>query len=453
MLEKLRTCIREQELMRPGDRVGVAVSGGADSVGLLRGLLELRDELGVVLSVAHFNHKIRGAEADSDEEFVRQLAERLGLQFHCGSGDATVHAREHKLSLETAARELRYGFLRGLLTGGALDKVATGHTMDDQAETVLMRLVRGAGTKGLAGIYPAQKVGDSGAIVRPLLRARRGEVEDYLRGLGQDWRDDPTNRDLRHLRNRVRHQLLPLLEREFNPAIAEVLSNMAQMAREEQEQWQRELETLLPQVFALNREGGGVIHLRLLEQHPVATRRRLLRAAGEALGIRTDFEHIDGLLRLCSSQGPRAGKTFELPGGWRASVAGGELVLEKAGARRALRDYAYRLPVPGEVRVPEAGSLVRARVAASNQALNPGALARELMVRNWRPGDRFWPEHCKGPKKLKELLQEKGVPQAERAAWPVVVSNTTIVWVRGLPPAAEFACGGEGIVIEELASD
>jgi tRNA(Ile)-lysidine synthase len=450
MLEKLRAYIRERELVRPGDRVGVAVSGGADSVGLLRGLLELRDELGVVLSVVHFNHKIRGAEADADEEFVRQLAARFGLDFHGDSGDATMHAREHKLSLETAARELRYGFFRRLLTNGVLDKVATAHTMDDQAETVLMRLVRGAGTKGLAGIYPVQKVGEA-SIVRPMLAVRRREVEGHLRALAQDWREDPTNRDLRHLRNRVRHQLLPLLEREFNPGIAEVLSNLAQMAREEQEQRQREVESLLPRVFTSSGEEGGVIRRDALEQHPVATRRRLLRAACEALGIRTEFEHIDGLLRLCSSKGSK-GKTFELPAGWRARVAEPELLLEKAGKHRQPRDYEYPLPVPGEVRLEETGSLVRARVAAGNQALDRHALAAKLVIRNWRPGDRFWPAHSKGPKKVKELLQEKGVPQAERAAWPVVVSNGIIVWVRGLGPPAEFVCDGEGVVIEELAS-
>jgi tRNA(Ile)-lysidine synthase len=192
-----------------------------------------------------------------------------------------------------------------------------------------------------------------------------------------------------------------------------------------------------------------VIRRDALEQHPVATRRRLLRAACEALGIRTEFEHVDGLLRLCSAQASK-GKTFELPAGWRARVADRELLLEKAGNHRQPRDYEYHLPVPGEVRVEETGSLVRARVAAGNQALDRRALAGELVIRNWRPGDRFWPAHSRGPKKVKELLQEKGVPQAERAAWPVVVSNDTIVWVRGLPPPAEFGCEGEGVVIEEL---
>jgi tRNA(Ile)-lysidine synthase len=346
---------------------------------------------------------------------------------------------------------LRYSFFRRLLTEGALDKVATAHTMDDQAETVLMRLVRGAGTRGLAGIYPVLKVGEA-AIVRPMLGVRRREVESYLRDLGQEWRDDPTNRDLRHLRNRVRHQLLPLLEREFNPGIAEVLSNLAQMAREEQQEGQREVERLLPEVFAAGRQGGGVIHLDALEQYPVATRRRLLRAACEGLEIRTEFEHIDGMLRLAfPAEGSKPGKTFELPGGWRASLAGRDLLLAKpvlADTHHEPRGYEYRLPVPGEVRVVETGSVIRARVAPGG-GLDRLKLGRELLVRNWRPGDRFWPAHGKGPKKVKELLQEKGVPQTERVAWPVVVSDGRLVWVRGMAPAADLVCDGEGVVIEE----
>ena len=177
VLERLLQFAAEHELLRPGDRVAVAVSGGADSVALLRLLLDARSEFGVVLSVTHFNHKIRGHEADEDEAFVRALAEKHDLAFHAGSADTPQFAREHHLGLEAAARQLRHEFFRELIRENKASKVATAHTLDDQAETVLLRLMRGAGTKGLAGIYPDIKVmGKTGSIVRPLLGVRRAEL-------------------------------------------------------------------------------------------------------------------------------------------------------------------------------------------------------------------------------------------------------------------------------------
>src|SRR5438477_11694775 len=210
--------IRRNQLLKAGDRVGVAVSGGADSVALLRLLLELRKELGIVLSVVHFNHKLRGLEADADEQFVADLASRNKLEFRCESGDVTACAATKRLSLETAGRKMRYGFFNQLLAEGRVNRVVTAHTLDDQAETVLLKVVRGAGTRGLAGIYPQLSVSSSpfsvdrqssvagrqvcGSIIRPLLRVRRKELEAYLFAEGQRWREDSSNRDLRHARHR-----------------------------------------------------------------------------------------------------------------------------------------------------------------------------------------------------------------------------------------------------------
>ena len=238
LTEEILSYVREHGLLRAGERVGAAVSGGADSVALLRALVELRGELGIVVSVLHFHHGIRGEGADADQRFVEAMAATHGLAFLTERGDAPAAAQVRKLTLEEAARELRYGWFRKLLREGAVDSVATAHTADDQAETVLLRLMRGAGTRGLAGIYPkiAGQLEEDAAeggraaragIIRPLLAVRRAEVEDYLRGLGQEWRDDPMNLDPRHARNRVRHELLPLLEREFSPGIASVLADTA----------------------------------------------------------------------------------------------------------------------------------------------------------------------------------------------------------------------------------
>ena len=189
---------------------------------MLRLLLEARTELGIVLSVAHFNHRIRGAEADGDEAFVRALAAKYDLAFHLAAADTPHFARDHHLGLEAAARQLRHEFFRGLIQRDQANKVATAHTLDDQAETVLLRLMRGAGTKGLAGIYPELAL-EGGSIVRPMLNSRRGERRAYLQSLNQDWREDTTNSDPSFTRNRVRQRLLPVIEQQFGRSTLERL--------------------------------------------------------------------------------------------------------------------------------------------------------------------------------------------------------------------------------------
>ncbi|HZD92808.1 MAG TPA: tRNA lysidine(34) synthetase TilS, partial [Candidatus Sulfotelmatobacter sp.] len=243
--EKVRQYVRGQRLLRPGDRVAVAVSGGADSVALLRALLELGQELGIVLSVAHFHHQIRRDEADADQFFVSQLAEQFQIEFRSASQDVPAYAREHHLSLESAARHLRHLWFAELVKNGHSDKIATAHTLDDQAETVLMRILRGTGVRGLAAIAPEHR---EKHLVRPLLGVTRREVEAYLQSLQQPWRNDSSNLDLSHTRNRIRHTLLPLLERDFNPAIRQTLADLADVARVEDEYWRKELASLVPRL-------------------------------------------------------------------------------------------------------------------------------------------------------------------------------------------------------------
>lgn len=468
MLEKLRRYIRERRLMRAGDRVGVAVSGGADSVGLLRALLELRGELGLVLSVAHFNHKLRGAESDADEQFVRELADRHGLEFHGGRGDVAAAARERRVSVEEAGRELRYEFFRELLQAGRLDRVATAHTADDQAETVLMRFLRGAGTKGLAGIWPEQRVEmqvprlrgspaaragrsardavPTASIVRPMLGVRRAEVRAYLEGLGQGWREDPSNADPKHLRNRVRQELLPAVERGVNPGFVEVARDLAEIARAEEEYWQEQVEAVLRRGQMPGREGVSVRE-DVLKALPLALRRRVLRAAAAAAGLRLEFEHVEEALRVAGG-GKASGN---LPGDWRLRRVRGELRFEHAAPVGPLSGgYEYRLQVPGEAPIPELGVVIKAVFlpkGGRDSGYNPAQfwdarkLGPELVVRNWRPGDRFHPGHTKSAKKVKELLAERRVEAGERALWPVATRGGKIVWVRGFPAPAEYAAG------------
>jgi tRNA(Ile)-lysidine synthase len=533
LAQRLLSHIQRQELLRAGDRVGVAVSGGIDSVALLRLLLELRGELGIVLSVVHFNHKLRGAESDADQEFVSALARTHSLEFYCDTDDVAGHAAAERISVETAARELRYGFFHFLLgadgepqglrpdsssshsdrsaegaappNGACLDKILTGHTLDDQAETVLMRMIRGAGVRGLGGIYPRIAVEDDdgdvcGEIIRPLLGIRRRELEQYLKDIGQGWHEDSSNADDAFTRNRVRQLVVPLLEREFNPAVVENLAELAAIARGEEDYWENEVagwmgtavhwsepewarslsaKSGLVQIssptvesqnprFSQNRAEAGhpeddlssridsapwlvmnasVDRLWFLGE-PEAVQRRLVKAIGEQAGIPLEFKHVEEILRFASDES--SGKEISLPRGWKVIHVDDELVFLTPDLREnsQAQDYEYELSFPGEIAIAEIGSTIAARLIPANevaehnpdQLFDAAVLAGPLRVRNWRAGDRFWPAHTKSPKKVKELLQERHVPQPERKLWPVIVSGNSdeIVWMRGFPVTAQF---------------
>ncbi len=454
--------------MRPGDRLGVAVSGGADSIALLRLLLELRDELGLVLSVVHLNHKIRGPEAEQDQVFVTELAREFALELHASAADVPGHAAAEHLSLEAAGRKSRFEYFRQLMQRRVVDKVATAHTLDDQAETMLLRLIRGAGTRGLAGIYPRVTVQDDdqqlcGEIVRPLLQTRRLDLREYLRELRQPWREDASNLDLKHARNRVRLALLPLLEREFNPEASERLSELAEIARGEEEYWKKSVQKILATWSA------NVVEVSRLVAEPLALRRRLLRQVAEQHGLRLGLKEVERILRL--AEAPASGeKMVPLEGGSYVVRRGTKLWFDRGASRenpasKPPNGYEYRLHIPGEVQVAETGTAFKAKLF-SNGGKSPGRkrnsevfradlLPGELVVRNWRPGDRFWPAHSKGPKKIKELLHEHRVPQEERRLWPVVAAGDEIVWVRGFPGAANRVRSGNdpGVLIEEVFVD
>ena len=496
--------IRRLDLLQPGDRLGLAVSGGADSVALLRLLLELRADLGIVLSVVHFNHKLRGADSDDDEKFVSALAHKFELEFHASSGDVTAEAAANRLSLETAAREMRYAFFRSLLetnNDGAtrLDKIATGHTLDDQAETVLMRILRGTGTRGLSGIYPTLDLQDEndefvGEVIRPLLGVRHDELEEYLQEIDQPWREDISNLDPKHTRNRVRHTLLPLLEREFNPAVAARLAELAELARAEEDYWDNEISGWMgtaihwtePKWAARGQQGlvqlrpvdptlqqrlnqpgplvmNASVDLLWLLSEPFAVQRRAIKAVGDLAGFPLEFKHVEEILRFAADEN-NSGKQLSLPLGWKVVLepqALNFLTPDLRTQERIPTDYEYSLPLPGRAIVPEAGLVVEAvRVRPGAEAngdldrlLDPALVSKQLAVRNWRAGDRFWPLHTKAPKKIKELLQERHITGPERRLWPVVVSGDEIIWLRGFPAPAPLAAkdpAGEGILIRDL---
>ncbi|MCU1297167.1 MAG: tRNA(Ile)-lysidine synthase [Acidobacteriaceae bacterium] len=463
--------IQKHDLLKPGDRVGVAVSGGADSVALLRLLLELRQDLGVVLSIVHVNHQLRGLESDADEQFVSALAAKHQLEFHCTTCNVPAHAKENGLSVETAAREVRYKYFNGLLNTGGVNRIATGHTLDDQAETVLMRLIRGTGLRGFGSIQPKLLIKNAGQIcgtvVRPLLGVHHGELESFLTELGQPWKQDATNNELHHTRNRIRHVLMPLLEREFNPAVAERLDEFSAIARAEEEFWEERCAELTEHM--LRRDPQDVLisclDLKLFNVQPLSIQRRVLHHWGRNAqpNLSLEFKHIEQIVELANAKS-RELRRLELPEGWEALRQGDRLQFippDLIGAPSVPTDYEYRLHVPGRIILREAGitleaiSILDSSSESYNpdQLLDPALLDKEFIVRNWRAGDRFWPAHTKAPKKVKELLQEKHLTGSERKLWPVVVSAGELVWVRGLASPARFRAseGGPALLFRDSA--
>jgi len=467
--------------LKPGIRVAVGVSGGADSVALLRALEARRAELGVVLSVAHLHHGLRGAEADADLEFVREIAERLGLPFLTTKVD--VAAESARLpgkpaeTTEEAARRVRYAWFRELMTGercgsvdfaatkarrtapddGSLlkvDAVATAHTLDDQAETVLAKLLRGAWTEGISGIHPMVEFPE-GRVVRPLLGTTRAEVEAYLKALGQEWREDSSNRHLTFTRNRIRLELLPMLEG-WNPRLREHLAQMAELARDEEIWWEGELERVAPRVILAGKpvRGGGrtaaedvALDLgRLAALHP-AVQRRLIRAAALRLGAAPDFRATEELRRLAASG--RAGQKRELAGGLLGVRMHRELRLsiQAVAPENAVKEVAeVEIPVPGEGE----GFGVRVRIEMVPTGIGsppPSAVEHErgevrnhqdtAVLRAWKAGDRVHLRHSSGPRKVKEVLERMKVAGEARARWPVVELGGRIVWMQGVQVEGE----------------
>ncbi len=482
--QQLLRHIRGEKSLQAGDRVGVAVSGGADSVALLLLLLELREKLGIVLSVVHFNHKLRGKASDADEKFVAKLAAKYGLDLHSASLDVAKKAKKERANLEDAGRRARYDYFRSLADSGACTRIAVAHTADDQAETVLAHLLRGTGLAGLGGIHPV-----AGPVVRPLLTVRRSELRAYLRSNKQNWREDVTNRDTKRMRARIRSKLLPLLAKQFQPVIVEHLATLADLARDDEAALRSHAEL---RVLALAKETEGGVRIpasdiagpksasrslgetnRENEQiNSASIRKRMIRHITANIKPRAGqlgANHVEAVLELARSG--RSGSSLSLPGGVEVRKERDTLVFRAAenaeggSGRHANREYAYNIDLADSsqnVQVPELGCIFRLRVIdwslqrgetkSGEKVLDRDRLRSPLVLRNWRPGDRLRPLGHQNAHKLKRLLNEKRISRWERDGWPVLTSGGVLVWARGFPVAADFA-GNErtrtGIVIAE----
>ena len=436
---------QRHEMFRPGDRVGVAVSGGADSVFLLHALVQLASQRDLHLSVVHIEHGIRGPQSVADAEFVRDLAVQLGLPFHLHGAD--VPGMDD--NLEQAARRVRTAFYQKLIQSGCVDRVATGHTRSDQAETVLYRVLRGSGFAGLAGILPVIGPG----IVRPLLELSGAEVRDWLRQRSITWREDETNQDRSYARNRLRHEILPLLTDACNPHLEQALANLATLARDEESYWAAALPVLPAQPGE-----PLVIPVSSLTGAPINIARRLIR--GYIRGVKgnlrqIEFAHVERILRMALAG----------DGHNRVQVPGLEVIrsfewlrFAKIGsATSAGAHYSLPLPVPGSLELP--GGSARITLQLKDKAdphgryvtvVNeldwqrlrlPGGASPKLELRNWRPGDKYRRAGRSHEQNIKVLFQQGRVPLWERPQWPIITYNGFILWTRRFGVAAGFAAG------------
>jgi tRNA(Ile)-lysidine synthase len=467
----LNRALRNTAFFVPGERIGVAVSGGADSVALLHLLLELREQTGIVLSVVHFNHQLRGRASDADEKLVTKLAARHGLEFFVAQEDIAARAKRERSNLEEVARKARYAFFDKLVREDRFAKVAVAHTADDQAETVMAHILRGTGLAGLAGIHP-----ESGVVFRPLLGVRREELRKYLRSKRQPWHQDVTNFDTKRMRARIRQKLMPLLERNFQPAVVEHLCQLAELAREDEaylaeqaREWRHHLA----------KASAGEIRVPLAEllAGPATLRSRLLRQIVEGVkprGGQFSAVHVAAVLGLASQKD--SGKALPLPGGvevrrdhealrFRAIDFPAHQSVQAVRSREYshvidLRSGTVELPLPAlscrlHFRVIDWPAEGR-ETSQTGAVLDRERLRLPLVVRNWRPGDVMRPTGHQKRHKLARLLSEKSVSRWEKESWPVLTSGGDLAWVRGLPVSAELAVGEKTriavLITEEPAS-
>jgi tRNA(Ile)-lysidine synthase len=467
LAEKLNSILREKYLVVAGECIGVAVSGGADSVALLRLLLELRAKCGFVLLVVHFNHQLRGKASDADERFVANLAEKHGLEYFVGREDIAAQTKRLRGNLEDVARRARYAFFEELQKEKLVSRVAVAHTADDQAETVLAHVLRGTGLSGLRGIHL-----QTGVVFRPLLSFRREELRSYLKALRQTWREDATNRDTKRTRSRIRHKFLPLLEKSFNTGVVEHLCELAELAAEDADFLEARAAEWLNAAIGQRKDTVSLALADLL-QTPLALRTRILRGAiarVKTLGGQLSKEHVAMVLELATRR--ESGKSIQLPGGLIAERERGVLRFRaipcgaNVGKKSDTQEYSYPIDLRGDathLRVVELSCLLHlreidwspeGRETSSQEAyLDRNRLQEPLVLRNWRPGDAMRPKGHQKVHKLARLLNEQLVSRWEKAKWPVLTSGGKLAWARGLPEAAEFAAGPETLkavlIVEE----
>jgi tRNA(Ile)-lysidine synthase len=441
LLQQVQQIIQEYQMLGRGHTVLVAVSGGADSMVLLHLLWRLRERLDLQLWVAHLNHQMR-PDAPEDARFVETIARHLGLRCISDTRDVPTYRRQHKLSPEDAARRLRYAFLRATATQLGADRIAMGHTADDQAETVLLHLLRGSGLRGLGGM-PAVR----GLIVRPLIRVSRADIMNYLQSHELQFREDSSNAQRQYTRNRIRLDLLPALRQHYNPRLPQTLCRTAQLLADDE----AALQALAHQHFRAarlaNSAGGLPLRIPVLTALPLALQRRVLREAlTEVMGSlhRVTATHIAATVALLGSGAGQQRVT--LPQEVVAERRYDVLLIYRPAPALAVPMEEVALPIPGVCRLEALGVTISSDLLSGQGMAGPfprgdvtwldaEKVGPDVRVRTRRPGDRLQPLGSVYAKKLKAFLIDAKIPQALRDRLPLVVTGKSIAWVAGVRPA------------------
>lgn len=451
-LEKIHHTMADQDMVEPGLAVLVGVSGGPDSVALLHVLHQMAEDLGLRLGIAHFHHNIRGADADMDARFVQNLAEKLNLPFYYEKNIGTPNPQTGE-SPEERLRDARYGFLQRMARDSRFDRIAVGHHADDNAEQILINLLRGGGPLGVSGILPVR-----GNIIRPLIRVSRDDIMTYLSVFRLDYRMDPTNTDRRFLRNRVRHDLMPMLKTEYNPNLPETLARLGSVLKADNEWLDRLIRPIWDHVLILEEPGRIVLSIPKLARHHLAARRRIIRCAVQRVKEnlrRIQYLHVEAVINLIQDDLPGS---LDLPDRIQVRCGQGRLVFEKCaeplrnagnpGHPPRQMQYSYSFSIKDVSSLPiyikEIDRVLTLTRIDGFMACDPAGsdphvaffdwdrLVFPLVLRNHRPGDRFGPLGLNGTQKLSDFFINHKVDRRQRAMTPVLVSGADIIWVAGL---------------------
>ena len=431
-----RKTIRKYGMLQPGEKVVDGVSGGADSMALLHALWETREDFRTSLVVAHLDHGLR-PQGEREANFVRKAAGKLRIPFFHRKEDVRAWQKESGLSTQEAAREVRYAFLQDVARANKASKIALGHTADDQAESMVMRFLRGSGTRGLSGIPPVR----GGIFIRPLIEVQRQEVESFLQEKKVAFLQDPSNQSDQYLRNRVRNELLPLL-RTYNPRVHQTLVQMADLFRTEEEFWQEHVEEEFPKVVRNRRKDGITLDIPSLAALRLPVRLRCYRLAIEKVQghlRRVGLPHILATEKLREGQDPN--KIIKLPGGLYVTKAYHALNFSRSEEKAI--PFAHPVPGPGYVEIQEIGRGMRFEFQPRRRKVtledSPNVahidfdnLDFPLTVRSFRPGDRFQPLGMEGEKKLKNLFIDCKIPVLQRKRIPLLYQGERLLWVAGI---------------------
>ena len=451
--------IKNHRMFEPHDSVLVGVSGGPDSVALLYVLLKIAAGLSLTLGVAHLNHGIRGIDSDSDARFVASLAEKLKLPFYIKKKDVFSYKKYHKLSLEEAGRRVRYEFFHHIAGKNKYNKIALGHQGNDNAELVLMYLFRGSGPPGISGIPPVRKNSNQyGIIVRPFSGLSRHEIMDYLIGKKLEYVTDTSNKDTKFLRNKVRNELIPLIEKSYNPRIIETINRLSSIMRSDEEWIEDIITPFYEDIIIYSEEKEIALSIPKLVQTHMAPKRRVIRRAIESIKgdlRRITFSHIASVIKLLEKVSGFG--SLDLPGTITVIrkedtlyISSEEKVRSKTGSgleniEKPLFEYTINRPgvKPESLCIKETGSCLKfSEISAKNIAdiqsagqqvafFDINSLTFPLVVRNFRYGDRFTPFGMTGSQKLKKFFINKKISRTMRANCPVLLSARKIIWVVG----------------------